>query len=481
MLDFLLNNDVIAAIVAFILVLIPAVIVHELGHFVAAKSVGITILEFGIGMPPRMLKLGTWRGTEITLNWLPLGGFVRPLGEDIVRQMGDEAVEADRDQATARGIQKTMSVNEAPPLARIWFMSAGAIFNFVMAVVLFTIIALIGLPEVVGGRATLFYVAPDSAASEAGLREGDVIETIDGAFFADTEALAQQLNTLEQDEVELTIRRENEPESLTIVMAVPELSQEASTHPLIAGVASNSPAEQAGIEAGDLVIAFNEQPIASYEQLQAQTRENLGSEVSLTLQRGSEQVTVVLTPRQSPPAGEGAMGIQIRSGGVANDFGIVFFEDLPQVQLIPQSFGAAVAYGFDRLGQTINQILSLPAQLLSGTADPASLRLTSPLGISQVGALFLQNSIENDQPTIILEYMALISFALGLTNLLPIPALDGGRILFVIVEIIRGKPIAPEREGMVHLVGLVVLLSLMVFVLINDIQNPLVDAIQALR
>ena len=107
-----------------------------------------------------------------------------------------------------------------------------------------------------------------------------------------------------------------------------------------------------------------------------------------------------------------------------------------------------------------------------------SLRLTSPLGISQAGGVFLQESIQRNQPGIILEFMALISLALGLTNLLPIPALDGGRIVFVLIELVRGRPIAPEREGVVHLVGLALLLSLMVVVLLNDIANPLTNLIR---
>ncbi len=107
MLDFLLTNDALSAIVAFVLVLIPAVLIHELGHFLVAKSVGITILEFGIGMPPRALKLFTRGGTDYTLNWLPLGGFVRPLGEDMVRQMGEEATNEDRAEAERRGIKES--------------------------------------------------------------------------------------------------------------------------------------------------------------------------------------------------------------------------------------------------------------------------------------------------------------------------------------------------------------------------------------
>jgi regulator of sigma E protease len=126
----------------------------------------------------------------------------------------------------------------------------------------------------------------------------------------------------------------------------------------------------------------------------------------------------------------------------------------------------------------LNTIFSLPAQIINGSANGEDLRFASIVGISQVGGLFLQESIQRSQPTIIIEYIALISLVLGLTNLLPIPALDGGRILFVLIEVLRGRPIAPEREGMVHLVGLALLLSLMVVVMVNDVINPLTDILR---
>jgi regulator of sigma E protease len=138
----------------------------------------------------------------------------------------------------------------------------------------------------------------------------------------------------------------------------------------------------------------------------------------------------------------------------------------------------SVRYAWARMIDVLNTIASVPAQIINGTANGEDLRLASIVGISQVGGLFLQESIQRSQPTIIIEYIALISMVLGLTNLLPIPALDGGRILFVLIEVLRGRPIAPEREGMVHLVGLALLLSLMVVVMLNDIINPLTDIIR---
>jgi regulator of sigma E protease len=381
-------NNPFVVIIGFIIVLIPAVIIHELGHFIAAKMVGITILEFGVGMPPRIMRLFTWRGTDVTLNWLPLGGFVRPLGEDVVRQMGDEALQTDRDEAVSRGISQPVSVNEARPMARIFFMAGGAIANFIMAFVLFAIVGMIGLETQVSDRV--------------------------------------QVNR----------------------------------------IAGGSPAQAAGLLPNDLIIAFNGETISTYEDLQTRTRENLDETVTLTLLRNGEDVEVSLVPRANPPEGQGAMGIEIG----------------PETQIIPMSFGEAVQFSIDRLTSVLRLMAELPSQLVSAVANreapPENMRIVSPLGISQGSAIMIQQSIEERQPTMILEYIALISFALGITNLLPIPALDGGRILFVIIEIIRGRPIAPEREGMVHLVGLAVLLSLMVVALLNDIANPITNQLR---
>jgi regulator of sigma E protease len=200
--------------------------------------------------------------------------------------------------------------------------------------------------------------------------------------------------------------------------------------------------------------------------------------VALTLWRSGQLVETTLTPRANPPAGQGAMGIEITTGSADSGFGLVAADGQLQQTLQPLSLGAALQFSVQRIGDIVGQIASLPARLLQGSADPNETRVVSVLGLSQVGGVFLQESIQQDRPTIILEYIALISLALGITNLLPIPALDGGRILFVVIELIRGKPISPEREGMVHMIGLLILLSLMAVVIVNDIANPITDLLR---
>lgn len=475
MMDLLIDNSGIAALIAFALVLIPAVIVHELGHFFAGKSVGITILEFGIGFPPRVGRLFVWRGTEFTLNWLPLGGFVRPLGEDMVRPVDEEDSNLDRREAEERGVRDIKSVNEATPWQRILFLSAGAIANLVSAYILFVIIGMMGVA--LGSGLNIIYVDENSVLAEIGLQEGDIIERINGDYFiTDTDLFTVIADATADTPVELQVLRGSEQEPVTLTFT-PESAVSLGSvngYVRIMGVVNEAPAGEAGIEPGDLVTTFNGQTVTSVQQLIELTQANLGNVVRLELLRGSEIIETSLTPREDPPPGEGAMGIQINSAAGYDELGVIY-QLLPQQVLAQLSFRDAIQYGTDRFTNLFIAIGSIPGDLIQGNLTAAETRPVSIVGISQVGAVELQRSIEQERPVIILNYIALISIALGLTNLLPLPALDGGRILFVFIEIIRGRPIPPEREGIVHLLGLVFLLSLTVLVVINDIINPITD------
>ena len=479
--DLLLGNNGLASLLAFALVLIPAVIIHELGHFFAGKSVGITILEFGIGFPPRIGRLFVWRGTEFTLNWLPLGGFVRPLGEDMVSQQGEEAENLDRREANERGIPNPKAVSEAKPLQRIFFLSAGAVANLVSAFILFMMIGMLGVRAV---GVDVVNIEPDSPLYTAGLRSGDIIQNINGEAFLPGEylRLSDMLDAITTDlqgqsgDVELTVLRDADGGSPETFSATYAPSDAATTEERVrvVSVLNGTPAQAAGIRAGDLITAFNGTPITSIEQLQELTQENVGSDVELTLSRVGESVQTQIVPREDPPANEGSMGIGIEPAFHLSTLGMTYQPMLNRV-IVNLSFFEALNYSGDRFVSLFATIASIPSAIIEGQISAQEARPVSIVGISQAGGEFLQASIEQSQPVIILDYIALISIALGLTNLLPIPALDGGRILFVLIEMVRGRPIPPEREGVVHLLGLIFLLSLTVVVIINDILNPITD------
>ena len=496
MLDFIASNDLLSAIIAFALVLIPAIIIHEIGHFLAAKAAGITVLEFGLGIPPKVTRLFMWGETEFTLNLIPLGGFVRPLGEDLVGPVKEEKVKRDRDrlqemydeadeeafapdgeraELRARGVAKMKSVNEATPKQRIFFMAAGALANFVSAIVLFIIIALIGLPEVVGARVQVMNVPPESDFAQASVQVGDAIEQINGEYFASFRDLLDTFQASDGEVLTLTMLNTETGEHYEVTL-MPD-AETLTGYIFIIGIAEESPADEAGILPGDLIVAINGQPLTTEEDptsdLRRASEEFVGQPMSVTLLRDGELLDAQFIPRADPPEGEGAIGVVIRSQfGLLDD---VRLTEAPPVQeMIPQPVGTAVSYGFGRTLETFEVIASIPGRIIRGNLTPEEARPVSIIGISQVGGQFLQQSIRNQQPVIIMNFIALVSIFLGISNLLPLPALDGGRILFVVIEIIRGKPVSPEKEGKIHQIGILLLLGLGVLIMLYDLLNPFI-------
>ncbi len=507
MLNFLQGNDFLSALIAFGIVLIPAIIIHELGHFFAAKAAGITVLEFGVGFPPRAAKLFTWGETEFTLNWLPIGGFVRPLGEDFVRPVTDEEILArDRQEAlnrmerqataqtaasklkeryeeasdyyreefAARGIDptKTKSVNEAKPLPRMFFMAAGSLANFLTAVIIFALLGMSGSPEFAGARALLTTIDAGGAFAAAGLQSGDAIEEVNGTTYDTSAALISALRDLEPGSNSLlTIRRGEE--TFDITWTVPAFTEPVESYVGISGISPDSPASAAGLQVGDLIVSINGTRTETTDPLIQGIQENLGRQVVLLVQRAGQTFEVRLIPRNPAPS-DGAVGIIIQNVSRDGVLGAAYVEGPAQERIVYRNLFEGIGFGVSTTWSMIVRIFELPIELLRGTISPEAARPVGPVGISQVGGQIIQETVETGSANRLLEFAAIISIALGATNLLPIPALDGGRILFIILEIIRGRPVAPEFESVVHLIGLVFLLSIGVIVILNDIINPII-------
>ena len=489
-------NDILLAIFAFALVLIPAIIIHELGHFIAAKLVGINVLEFGIGFPPRVGRLFMLGETEFTLNALPLGGFVRPLGEDMIgpasedkvkrdrvvleqRRGGPVRVVSEREMLRMRGVDegKMMSVSDAPALGRIFFMAAGAIANFLLALVLFFIVALIGLSIPVGGLSQIAAIPDGSLFDGTEAKVGDAIEKINGGRFTDFENFHDELEAYRGDTIEFSLIRSETGDEYQLTVQ-PHFNRFAGFVQVLS-VLDDSPAAIAGIEAGDIVTQINRLPIASSGDpagaLMEATRQFEGRPLPLTLIRegddgDSEQISVIVTPRVNPPEGEGRVGFAIRSQFGLDDntrFANAGFKR----ELIPQSVPNAILHSLRTTADTFSAIASIPGRLLDGSLSGKDARPISIIGISKIGGEFLQRSLQ-EGPGLMLNFIALISIFLGISNLLPIPALDGGRIVFVFIEIVRGKPVDPKTEGRIHQIGIMLLLVLGVLVMAYDVINP---------
>jgi len=427
-----------------IVVLGPIVVIHELGHFVSAKLAGVRVEEFGFGFPPRLLKLrrgkgqlkigstridipagfrlpdelekGDWvdatarqddkgtyvlrgltlldpdaddlnvklertgesirvrgevivlePGTLYSLNWLPMGAFVRMTGEE--------------------DPSDPLSLAAQPKRCRLAVMAAGPVLNIVAAIVLLIGAHLTGLPEKWLVRVT--EVIPDTAAEEAQLQSGDIILSAGGERIEDgTLHLNRLIRAAPEQPLELTVLRDGETVTLT---ATPELCED------------------------------------------------------------EKRCTV----------GSGFLGIWMDS-----------WPDRTSVRR-PSLPDAVKASGND-IAAILTMIAQIPGRLLQGDMTAQEARPTSIIGASEILAFSLQQSVEWKLAFPALQSASFVSLALGLTNLLPLPALDGGRILFVLVEAVRRRRIPPEREAVVHFVGLMILVTLMAFVMLYDIVNPVI-------
>jgi regulator of sigma E protease len=349
-------------ILSLLIILSILVFVHELGHFVVAKRSGIKVEEFGWGYPPRVVKFWEHNGTIYSINAIPFGGFVRMPGED--------------DPSVPGGFAS------APKLTRLSVLFAGPFMNFVLAAVLFAFSFMIGMPR------------PSA-------------------------------------------------ETVTIV-----------------GVGPNSPAAEVGLQAGDVVLEMDGEPVTLLTDFIDRTQASQGQEVMLSIDRDGELLSFTLVPRANPPPGEGAMGVAINGSPTAWD-----------VKHLPP--GQAILRGVEQTTQIVLLTVSAPVLLLRGSISPEAARPVGPVGIARMTGDAATQAVNNGWWFPIIQLTAFISAALGITNLLPIPALDGGRILFILIEAVRGKRIDPQKEGMIHLVGMALILALMFLVTIQDIVAPL--------
>lgn len=243
----------------------------------------------------------------------------------------------------------------------------------------------------------------------------------------------------------------------SFMIGMPHPSAEAVT---IVGVSPNSPAAEAGLEVGDTVLEMDGEPITLLTDFIDRTQAAKGREVALTVDRDGKALSFTLVPRANPPAGEGAMGVAINGAPTAWD-----------VKHLPP--GQAVLRGVEQTTQIVLLTIAAPVLMLRGSISPESARPVGPVGIARMTGDAASQAVNSGWWFPIIQLTAFISAALGITNLLPIPALDGGRILFILVEAIRGRRIDPQKEGMIHLIGMALILGLMFLVTIQDIVAPL--------
>jgi len=352
--------EIISTTVLFLIILSFLVLIHELGHFIAARMFGIAVEEFGLGFPPRAAIIKKGKRTTYTLNWLPFGGFVKLKGEQ-----GESANDPD-------------SFVSKPIWKRIIVLGAGVFMNIAFTVLVFTIGFSVGMPQSI-----------DGLSASADIRD---------------------------------------------------------KHIQVIGVLSDTPAALGGLQAGDIIEKIDGVEFSSIASVQEFVGAKSGIELPIDIKRGGQKRTLRIAPSIRGDNTKATFGIElIAIGTVSYPLPIAFYEagrtTIALVQTIFQTLGSAIrTLQFDGFVG--------PVGIAKHTAKAAE------LGFSYL-----------------LNLMALISLSLGIFNVLPIPALDGGRILFALIEGVRRRSIRPEIENAIHLIGFVILLGLLVLVTARDIGN----------
>lgn len=352
-------------IITFIIVLGILILIHELGHFIIAKLVGIKVEEFAIGFPPRIWSAKNGE-TEYSINILPIGGYVRLFGEE-------DAGRSEKLMSKIKGEYKRAFFAK-PPLTRAAVVLAGTVMNFLL------------------GWAIISFL-------------------------------------------------------FTQGVMVP------SNNVYIEEIAQNSPAEKAGLQPRDIIkeVEVDSQvyEITTSRELINTTSKYLGEEIILTIERNGQLLEIAIIPRAEAPEGEGAMGISISN----YEEKIYSWTEAPFMGL-RESFRISRDL-FLGIGQTFVKLAKLDKSAGEGVAGP--------LGIYQ-----LTGKAVSFGSRAVLELMGLLSINLAILNLFPIPALDGGRLLFVIIEGMTGRKVNPKLEQEIHKIGLVVLLALLLLATFND-------------
>ena len=421
-------------------ILAVLILVHEIGHFVAARLIGVKVEEFGIGIPPRIKG---WRrnGVLWSLNWIPFGGFVKVLGED------GKAADPE-------------SINAKSPAKRAFFLVAGSAMNFLLAFIL--MILVVGFQGVSHSNVYIASVVPGSPAEAAGWVAGDRIVEVAGVPVESSTDVGERAREFSGNPMSVVVERTGE---LVETSVVPRLNPPAGEGPTGVGITDSpisdasvdaitagSPSSEAGFQPGDRILAVGSEPVSDPYALQFALLSASGSVVPVEIVRGGEQVTVSLdVPSLDVDGdllGQLGMGVSIKPR----------FDRVPLGSVIP----VGVAQAWEQSGQMLSGI----RDLVTGRA-PLD-QIAGPLGMGQITSEIVGASPLPLWVTLA-QLAILLSLNLAVLNLLPLPALDGGRLLFVIVEVLRGgKKLAPEREGIVHVAGLILLLGFMVIVLVLD-------------
>lgn len=451
-------SNFLISLLALIVTLGILISFHEFGHFWVARRLGVKVLRYSIGFGrPLWLRRGR-DGVEYVIAALPLGGYVKMLDE----REGEVAPEDLHRAFNRQSVGRRFAIVAAGPLA-----------NFLFAVLAYGVMFMVGVP---GEKPLVGEVRPGSIAEQGGFQAGDLIVAVDGEATPTLQGalLALVDRTMSGEVIEVQVRDEDDRSQLRFldVRGQGRLAEadrileelgislwRPSLPAVVAEVQPEGPADEAGLQPGDRILAVDGQPIRDWEQWAEYVRERPGQTLVVRLERNGREEVLRITPKTIETEG-GAIG---RIGAIAQ---------------IPEEFTEAISvvvhYGpLDAMVQAADKTwdmslltLRMLGRMLTGKASLDN--ISGPITIARFAG---QTATYGMIP--FLSFLALVSISLGVINLLPVPVLDGGHLLYYLIELVKGSPLSETAQSLGQRVGVVVLLMLMSLALFNDFARLL--------
>ena len=440
-------------VVSFVVVICLLILIHEWGHFVVARLSGVGVERFSIGFGPVLWRVKR-RDTEYCLSAIPMGGYVKMMGDD------ENPLEGGRTDT----VDPARAFNLKPVWSRFLIVFAGPGMNFVLAFVILS-----SLPIIVGRAeqpSVVSEVAERGPAAEAGLRPGDRITAVDGRPVEHWSQVLKRVQEVRGAPVTLTVERGGQALSLTLKpqrsTGYDPIGDKKETWDLGVGdaravpakvgeIVPGMPAEKAGLKPGDLVVGVMGQPVGSWQEMAGIINKRAGQATTLSIRRGADTVAITVTPESVDGAGR---------------IGIGPAPSLPDNIVYVRTWNplSAASDGFAQTASLTSLTVKAFWRLLTGRISPAS--LGGPIQI----AVAAGQSAKLGMPQLMF-FTALVSVNLAVLNLLPVPMLDGGHLLFFGCEAAMGRPISVRKREIAQQVGFVLLMMLMVFALYNDVSR----------
>ncbi|GHC28755.1 putative zinc metalloprotease [Kushneria pakistanensis] len=442
-------------ILAVIVVLGLLITIHEFGHFWVARRCGIRVLRFSVGFGKPLISRVDRHGTEFALAAIPLGGYVRMLDER---------------EGPVAASEQHLAFNRQHVLKRIAVVAAGPLANFILAVAAYWLMFMVGTTAIVP---MVGEVSPDSPAARGGLQSGQEIVSIQGRQTPDWSgvnlALVAEIGTsgylkvstrdaqgrLEEHQlpVERFMARQDPPEPLGTLGFTP---WRPAVAPVIGQVLDDSPAARGGLQSGDRIKAVDGQPVSQWEALVSRVQQSAGTPLEMRIERDGRDMMLTITPetRQQDGVATGFMGAGVGSVSWPSEY---------QRTLSWGPLGA-MGQAFSRTGEMTSLTIGSIGKMITGLISPSN--LSGPITIARVAGDSARSGFET-----FISFLAYLSISLGVLNLLPVPVLDGGHLVYYIIELVRGRPVSDRVQAFGLRIGMALVASLMLMAFYFDIMR----------